>query len=64
MIVVFFICVRFDLDLSFSSCLRRLELGPLAVFIFPLLHQFLSPRRPQGSDKLLADQDPCAKDFF
>jgi hypothetical protein len=33
MVVVFLICVQFDLDLSFSSCLRRLELGPLAGFI-------------------------------
>jgi hypothetical protein len=33
MVVVFLICVQFDLDLSFSSCLRRLEHGPLAGFI-------------------------------
>jgi hypothetical protein len=56
MVVVFLICVQFDLDLSFSSCLRRLELGPLAGFISvaPSVSQSPPARFSLGSFSVLA----------
>jgi hypothetical protein len=54
--LVFLICVQFDLDLSFSSCLRRLELGPPAGFISvaPSVSQSPPARFSLGSFSVLA----------